>query len=111
MTLTHPSRDQIRIENVLTALGNSTRLGAVRVLDGGGEFNCTGVLNALGIKAKSTMTHHWRVLREAGIIRQTPVGREYMVELRRTDLDERYPGLLDTVLAAERDDAQLPVSG
>ncbi|MGY2012163.1 ArsR/SmtB family transcription factor [Nocardia gipuzkoensis] len=111
MPLSHPSRDQIRIEHVLAALGNSTRLGAVRILDGAGEFNCTGVLNALGVKAKSTMTHHWRVLREAGIIRQTPVGREYLVELRRTDLDERYPGLLDAVLAAERVDSPLPASG
>ncbi|NKY46139.1 ArsR/SmtB family transcription factor [Nocardia cerradoensis] len=107
MALNHPSRDRIRVEQVLAALGHPTRLGAVRVLDGGGEFNCTSVLNTLGIHAKSTMTHHWRVLREAGVIRQTPSGREYLVELRRADLDTRYPGLLDAVLAGARDDGRL----
>ncbi|WP_280335223.1 ArsR/SmtB family transcription factor [Nocardia wallacei] len=104
MVLSHPSRAQLRIENVLSALGNPIRLGAVRVLDAGGEYNCTSVLNVLGVTAKSTMTHHWRVLRESGVIRQTPSGREYLLELRRTDLDARYPGLLDAVLNGSRTD-------
>ncbi|MET9284223.1 ArsR/SmtB family transcription factor [Nocardia beijingensis] len=104
MALLHPSRDQLRIDSVLSALGNPTRLAVVRVLDSGGEYNCTGVLNVLGITAKSTMTHHWRVLRESGVIRQTPSGREFLLELRRFDLDARYPGLLDTVLAGARAD-------
>ncbi|BCK59268.1 ArsR/SmtB family transcription factor [Nocardia wallacei] len=104
MVLSHPSRAQLRVENVLSALGNPIRLGAVRVLDAGGEYNCTSVLNVLGVTAKSTMTHHWRVLRESGVIRQTPSGREYLLELRRTDLDARYPGLLDAVLNGSRTD-------
>lgn len=104
MVLSHPARDQIRVENVLSALGNPTRLGAVRILDAGGEHNCTTVLEILGITAKSTMTHHWRVLRESGVIRQTPSGREYLLELRRADLEARYPGLLDAILAGARTD-------
>lgn len=46
-----------------------------------------------------TATHHWRVLREAGVIHQRPDGRATMAGLRRDDLDARFPGLLDTVLA------------
>jgi DNA-binding transcriptional ArsR family regulator len=102
----HPDREQIRIENVLLALGNPLRLGVVRVLDAGGEHNCGSVLAMLGVTSKSTMTHHWRVLRESGVIWQRPSGRENVVSLRREDLDERYPGLLDAILAGAVDDGE-----
>ncbi|MET8697961.1 helix-turn-helix transcriptional regulator [Kitasatospora sp. NPDC004723] len=104
MSYRHPAREQIRIEHVLTALGNPVRLSAVRVLNGGGEHNCGSVLAAIGITAKSTMTHHWRVLRDSGVIHQQPSGRENILHLRREDLDARYPGLLDAVLSGARDD-------
>ncbi|MET9450184.1 ArsR/SmtB family transcription factor [Streptomyces cinerochromogenes] len=65
------------------------------------------VLELLGITAKSTMTHHWRVLRESGVIWQHPSGRENLLSLRREDLDARYPGLLDAVLAGAADDEAL----
>ncbi|MFF0244329.1 ArsR/SmtB family transcription factor [Streptosporangium sandarakinum] len=107
MAFRHPHRDQIRIEDVLSALGNTVRLAAVRVLDAGGEHNCTSVLNTLGITAKSTMTHHWRVLRDSGVIRQQPSGRENLLALRREDLDARYPGLLDAILSGARADDTL----
>ncbi|GAA2120310.1 ArsR/SmtB family transcription factor [Actinomadura napierensis] len=104
MRYRHPERDQIRIDGVLSALGHPVRLAAVRVLAGGGEHNCTSVLVELGITAKSTMTHHWRVLRDGGVIFQEPSGRENLLTLRRDDLDARYPGLLDAVLAGARTD-------
>ncbi|GGZ50477.1 transcriptional regulator [Streptomyces inusitatus] len=100
----HPDRDQIRIESVLSALGSPMRLAVVRVLDAGGEHNCGSVLNVLSVTAKSTMTHHWRVLRESGVIWQQPSGRENLLSLRREDLDARYPGLLDTILAGKLSD-------
>ncbi|MCZ0207412.1 ArsR/SmtB family transcription factor [Streptomyces achromogenes] len=103
----HPDRDQIRIESVLSALGSPVRLAVVRVLDAGGEHNCGSVLGLLGITAKSTMTHHWRVLRESGVIWQHPSGRENLLSLRRDDLDARYPGLLDAILAGADDDEAL----
>ncbi|MFF8729296.1 ArsR/SmtB family transcription factor [Streptomyces sp. NPDC015171] len=103
----HPDRDQIRIESVLSALGSPVRLAVVRVLDAGGEHNCGSVLGILGITAKSTMTHHWRVLRESGVIWQHPSGRENLLSLRREDLDARYPGLLDAILAGAVDDEVL----
>ncbi|MEU2437285.1 ArsR/SmtB family transcription factor [Streptomyces rubradiris] len=103
----HPDRDQIRIESVLSALGSPVRLAVVRVLDAGGEHNCGSVLGLLGITAKSTMTHHWRVLRESGVIWQHPSGRENLLSLRRDDLDARYPGLLDAILAGAGDDEAL----
>ncbi|MEV6809938.1 MULTISPECIES: helix-turn-helix transcriptional regulator [unclassified Streptomyces] len=106
----HPDRDQIRIDSVLSALGSPVRLAVVRVLDAGGEHNCTSVLGILGITAKSTMTHHWRVLRQSGVIWQHPSGRENLLSLRRDDLDARYPGLLDAVLTGARADEALDMA-
>jgi DNA-binding transcriptional ArsR family regulator len=97
MAATHPTREQIRLENVFTALGNPMRLSVVRALAAGGEHPCGSLLKGV---SKSTLTHHWRVLREGGLIRQRPSGRELLLSLRREDLDARFPGLLDSVLSA-----------
>lgn len=96
MIANHPEPEQIRLESVLLALGNSLRLEIIRLLADGQERSC----NALRPQdvAKSTMTHHWRVLRDSGVIWQRPQGRENMISLRREDLDARFPGLLDTLL-------------
>lgn len=101
MIMNHPDRDQIHLENVLTALGNPLRLTAVRVLADDGEHPCSAVLDGI---PKSTLTHHWRVLRNSGVIWQRPYGREYLLSLRREDLDARFPGLLDSLLGAVRHD-------
>lgn len=99
MTLFHPAPEQFQVENVLTALGNPTRLEVVRKLAADCEQGhpCGALMTNV---AKSTLTHHWRVLREAGVIRQEPVGREILIKLRRHEMDSRFPGLLDAVLAA-----------
>ncbi|EIV93484.1 helix-turn-helix transcriptional regulator [Frankia sp. QA3] len=98
----HPIREQIRLENVLTALGNSIRLAIVRILDEEGERSCGTVGASLGIEiSKSTLTHHWRVLRDSGVIWQRPAGRENLLSLRREDLAIRFPGLLEAVLRAD----------
>lgn len=97
MIANHPEPQQIRLENVLFALGNPLRMEVVRILANQGEQACGALLQGL---AKSTMTHHWRVLRESGVIWQRPNGRENLLSLRREDLEARFPGLLDTLLAA-----------
>ncbi|MDX6565941.1 MAG: hypothetical protein QOE10_1603, partial [Gaiellales bacterium] len=48
---------------------------------------------------KSTATHHFRVLREAGVIEQRLDGNRKLNTLRREALEARFPGLLDVVLA------------
>ncbi|AHG20710.1 ArsR family transcriptional regulator [Chania multitudinisentens RB-25] len=101
MTANHPDRNQIHLENVLTALGNPLRLTVVRVLAGGGEHSCGSILQGI---SKSTLTHHWRVLRDSGVIWQRPYGRENLLSLRREDLDARFPGLLDSLLQAVQND-------
>ncbi|HEY0815483.1 MAG TPA: helix-turn-helix domain-containing protein [Pseudonocardia sp.] len=102
MPARHPDRDQIVLEDVLVALGHPIRLRIVEALGAlppGGEQACGSILgdNSVG---KSTLTHHWRVLRDSGVINQRPSGRENQLSLRRADLDARFPGFLDTVLNA-----------
>jgi DNA-binding transcriptional ArsR family regulator len=95
-TLEHPLRESIRIEAVLQALADPVRLRIVQAIAERGEMAC-GVLE-LPV-SKSTLTHHWRVLRDAGVIHQQPVGTSKVNTLRREDLDALFPGLLDGVLA------------
>jgi DNA-binding transcriptional ArsR family regulator len=96
-TLPGPRREDLRLESVLQALGDPIRLSIVRALGEtpGGQRAC----GTFGLPvAKSTASHHFRVLREAGVIHQRAVGRERLTELRRDDLDARFPGLLDSVV-------------
>jgi DNA-binding transcriptional ArsR family regulator len=97
--LAEPRLDDIRVEAVLGALSDPVRLFIVRALAASeGESRSCG---SFGLSvSKSTASHHFRVLREAGVIRQHDEGRKRMTELRRSDLDARFPGLLDSVIAA-----------
>jgi DNA-binding transcriptional ArsR family regulator len=97
--LEHPLREDIRIEAVLQALADPVRLRIVQCVADRGEVAC-GVLD-LPV-SKSTLTHHYRVLREAGVIHQRPVGTSKVNTLRRDDLDALFPGLLNGILAAPR---------
>ncbi|WP_172381630.1 helix-turn-helix transcriptional regulator [Streptomyces sp. MNP-20] len=96
--LAHPARDEIRLEGVLHALSDPLRLLVVREL-AGDDAGLTCSDFALPV-TKSTSTHHFRVLREAGVIQQTYRGTAKLNALRRADLDALFPGLLDSVLAA-----------
>ncbi|WP_431677552.1 ArsR/SmtB family transcription factor [Kitasatospora sp. KL5] len=95
-----PAVDEIHLEAVLHALADPVRLRIVSSL-----AECAGEVNCLAFDvpvAKSTLTHHFRVLREAGVIRQVRRGTSKMNTLRGEDLAARFPGLLDSVVAGYR---------
>jgi DNA-binding transcriptional ArsR family regulator len=98
MTLYHPSREELEIATVLHALSDPQRLRIVRRLAVSDE-PCQCGSFPLEV-TKSTLTHHFRVLRESGVIAQQVAGTSKLNSLRREDLDARFPGLLDAVLAA-----------
>jgi DNA-binding transcriptional ArsR family regulator len=98
--LAHPTRDEIRLESVLHALADPMRLRVVRELAEEGENSELSCSHFVLPVTKSTTTHHFRVLRESGVIRQIYRGTAKMSVLRRADLDVLFPGLLDSVLAA-----------
>jgi DNA-binding transcriptional ArsR family regulator len=97
MGLLHPDRDDLQMADVLHALSDPQRLAVVRCLAEDPTPRRCGSFD-LDI-TKSTLTHHFRVLREAGVIDQREEGTARLNSLRRTDIDARFPGLLDAVLA------------
>ena len=104
--ITHPDRSEIHLENVLHALSDPVRLRIVRELAAqGGERRCGSFEHAV---TKSTMTHHFKVLREAGVIRQRREATLRLTSLRRDDLDARFPGLLERILEAADEEASVP---
>lgn len=85
----------------MAALADPIRAGLVRVLADDDEHGW-GELQAP--VAKSTLSHHLRVLRDAGVTRTREEGTRCFVQLRRDDLDSRFPGLLESFLDAARTD-------
>ena len=96
-TLHHPPAETLELTGVLHALADPVRLEIVRVLATTGECRCGAFELPV---TKSTRTHHFRVLRETGVIEQLAEGTAIVNRLRREELDERFPGLLDSVLSA-----------
>jgi len=99
-TLPGPRREDLRLEAVLQALGDPIRLSIVRTLYGSPEAERACGTFGLPV-AKSTASHHFRVLRDAGVIHQRAVGRERLTQLRQDDLDARFPGLLGSVVVSD----------
>jgi DNA-binding transcriptional ArsR family regulator len=96
--LPHPSAAEIELAGVLHALSDPIRLGIVVALrDCGDERRCGSFDVPV---TKSTVTHHFRVLREAGIITQRQDGTARLSRLRTEDLEARFPGVLEAVLSA-----------
>ncbi|WP_405014268.1 ArsR/SmtB family transcription factor [Kitasatospora sp. NBC_01539] len=95
-----PAVGEIRLECVLHALADPVRLRIVASLaQHEAEVNCV----AFDVPVtRSTLTHHFRVLREAGVIRQVRRGTSKMNSLRHDDLAARFPGLLDSVVTGHR---------
>lgn len=102
MTLPHPTADQITLSNVLVALGDPTRLAIVGYLArrAGRPTMC---LNFTDFGSKTNISYHLAKLREAGITRTEVSGTSRLITLRRDDLDIRFPGLLDSIIAAAVD--------
>ncbi len=95
--LYHPDCSQISLAGVLYALGDPVRLQIVQQLAADGELTC----NAFDCDvAKSTLSHHFKILRESGVLYSRKEGTQHINSLRREELQELFPGLLDAVLQA-----------
>ncbi len=93
-----PEGDEMNLNAVMRALSDPMRYHVVATLAAepeGTERLCT----SFGLPvSKSTRTHHFRILREAGLIQQVDRGNSRMAQLRRRDLNERFPGLVRLIL-------------
>ena len=90
-----PAKKELQLTAVLYALSDEVRLGIVRQLAKKGEQPC-GVFEV--DRPKSSLSHHFRVLRESGVVATRKDGKLLMNSLRREDLEARFPGLLKAIL-------------
>lgn len=97
----HPDTGEVTLEALLHALSDPVRLSVVLQLAREGEATCAALDAG---RPKSTMAHHFRVLRSAGVVHTRGEGTTHWNRLRRPELDRRFPGLLDAVLAAAEED-------
>lgn len=95
---THPRLEDVPLDLALHALADPNRLGMVARLATTERLSCTDAAPCESIP-KSTLSNHLKLLRAAGLIETTQAGREMINTLRREEFDERFPGLLDAVLA------------
>ncbi|GLI05864.1 transcriptional regulator [Paenibacillus tyrfis] len=93
--LYHPQVDEINLSTVLYALSDEIRLQIIKSLADHGEQAC----NQFDIPLpNSTLSHHYKVLRESGVTHTRIEGTQRFVSLRYDDLNVRFPGLLQAVL-------------
>jgi DNA-binding transcriptional ArsR family regulator len=91
----HPDLEQLHLTDVLHALSDPVRLEIVHLLGEHEELSCGRLEVSV---SKSTLTHHLRVLRDAGLTITRTEGVQRLVSLRREDVEVRFPGLLDCIL-------------
>ena len=92
---------ETNLTEVLQALGDPVRLAIVSALAVETEPRACGTFAYLGV-SPSTLSHHFKVLREAGVVETRPFGHQRLNSLARASLEADYPGLLESVLAAAR---------
>ncbi|MTD54497.1 ArsR/SmtB family transcription factor [Amycolatopsis pithecellobii] len=92
----HPDLSEVELVDILRAIADPIRLRIVQVLADGAahfksedEWGCT--------VHKSTMSHHFKTLEQAGLTRTITIGRQHTIQLRREELDARFPGLIDAL--------------
>lgn len=93
--LPEPAPESLTLASVLHALGDPVRLELTRRALANPGLTCA--VEGLGVP-KSTLTSHWRILREAGVVRMAVDGRCRRIWLRTDELSDQFPGLLDAIL-------------
>ena len=89
--------ESVELVDVLKALSDPTRLRMVQVLADGDAHSKSAVDWGFDVQ-KSTLAHHFKTLREAGVTRTIVDGRSHWIELRRAELDAKFPGLIEALV-------------
>lgn len=96
---THPDLRDVTLPVVMQALSDPIRIEILRSLMKAGELACGDIPLTV---SKATVSHHFSVLREAGLVLTRTEGTRCMTSVRRVELDKRFPGLLDLVMTDAR---------
>lgn len=101
-TLPEPSVGSFDLTVILSALADPGRRALMTALYRSSEpIDCAVLVEQVGLGLSNpTISHHYRVLREAGLIRTVAEGRKRIIRVRRDDMEARFPGLLQAVLMA-----------
>jgi DNA-binding transcriptional ArsR family regulator len=102
--LVHPSIDDITVEGILHALSDPVRASIYARLAG---LECAATCTAFQQVSdrtipKSSLSQHFRVLREAGLVRSERAGVEMHNTTRCAEIEQRFPGLIPAILDAHR---------
>jgi DNA-binding transcriptional ArsR family regulator len=102
--LFHPPIEAVTVEAILHALSDPVRVAIFTDLATSDcAYNCSTFLNATEKKIpKSTLSHHFKALREAGLIRAERRGVEMHNTSRCSEIDSRFPGLLAAIINAHK---------
>lgn len=100
--LVHPSIEDITVEGILHALSDPIRVAIFSQIQGtNNSQNCSNFLNVEGrLIPKSTLSQHFKALREAGLIRGVRCGVEMQNTSRCAEIEKRFPGLLPAIVSA-----------
>ncbi|HEX4760981.1 MAG TPA: metalloregulator ArsR/SmtB family transcription factor [Thermoleophilaceae bacterium] len=93
----HPATTELDLATILRTVGDPLRLAVVRMLSDDRERTCSDIQDELGLPM-STCSYHLRLLREAGLTRTRAEGTERHIRLRRDDLNDRFPGLVEVLV-------------
>ncbi len=102
--LHHPQIEDVRLEAILHALSDPARAALfTQIANSGHAQTCTALADGAGQAIpKSTLSQHFKVLREAGLIRSERQGVEMRNTARCAEVNDRFPGLLPAILDAHR---------
>lgn len=92
----HPAMEQVELTDIMYALSDPTRLEIVaRLAKAGRKMTCGEFdLN----RPKSSMSHHFKILRSAGLVETLIEGTEHMNALRVAEIEQKFPGVLQSIL-------------
>jgi DNA-binding transcriptional ArsR family regulator len=108
--LSHPNMDDVTVAGILYALADPVRLAIVNeLLYAECGVSCTETAHRLAMPMpKSTCSQHYRILREAGVIRSERKGVQLTSHVRWRELEARFPGLLRSILEAQQREGGKP---
>ena len=94
--IAHPAASALDLATIMRTVGDPLRLDIVRLLADDRPRPCSEVSAAMGLPV-STCSYHLRLLREAGVTRTRAEGTQRFISLRRDDLEDRFPGLIEVL--------------
>ena len=106
--LLHPDIDDVAPADVFAALADPIRLAILVALADVREVDKARCSHFVEFGSPSLLSYHFAKLREAGVTRMRIEGTSRFLSIRREDLDRRFPGLIDNVIATARRDPNLP---